>query len=74
MPNHFHLLIEMQEDPVSRIMQRVLTSYSQYHNRKYRKVGHLCGAQHKPTCFKAATRQYSVNLISTWPSLSATSI
>ena len=41
MPNHVHLLIEMQDDLVSRIMQRVLTSYSQYHNRKYKKVGHL---------------------------------
>jgi REP element-mobilizing transposase RayT len=30
MPNHLHLLIEMQDDLVSRIMQRVLTSYSQY--------------------------------------------
>ena len=29
MPNHFHLLIEMQDDLVSRIMQRVLTGYSQ---------------------------------------------
>ena len=38
MPNHFHLLVEMQDDPVSRIMQRVLTTYSQYHNRKYKKV------------------------------------
>ena len=41
MPNHFHLLIEMQDDKVSRIMQRVLTTYSQYHNRKYKKSGHL---------------------------------
>ena len=35
MPNHVHLLIEMQDDPVSRIMQRVLTSYSQHHNRMH---------------------------------------
>jgi REP-associated tyrosine transposase len=47
MPNHFHLLIEMQDDLVSRIMQRVLTSYSQYHNRKYKKIGHLFQGRYK---------------------------
>ncbi len=47
MPNHLHLLIEMQDDALSRIMQRVLTSYSQYHNRKYKKIGHLFQARYK---------------------------
>jgi REP element-mobilizing transposase RayT len=47
MPNHVHLLIEMQDDPVSRIMQRVLTGYSQYHNRKYTNVGHLFQGRYK---------------------------
>src|SRR5262245_46731582 len=41
MPNHVHLLIEMQEDSVGRIMQRILTTYSQYHNRKYKMIGHV---------------------------------
>jgi REP element-mobilizing transposase RayT len=47
MPNHVHLLIEMQDDPVSRIMQRVLTTYSQYHNRKYKKIGHVFQGRYK---------------------------
>jgi putative transposase len=47
MPNHLHLLVEMQEDPISRIMQRVLTSYSQYHNRKYGKIGHVFQGRYK---------------------------
>jgi len=47
MPNHVHLLIEMQDDPLSRIMQRVLTSYSQYHNRKYKKIGHVFQGRYK---------------------------
>lgn len=34
MTNHIHLLIERQADTVGRIMQRVLTGYSQYYNRK----------------------------------------
>ena len=47
MPNHVHVLIEMQDDPVSRIMQRVLTSYSQYHNRKHTRIGHLFQGRYK---------------------------
>jgi putative transposase len=47
MPNHIHLLIEMRHDPISRIMQRVLTSYSQHHNRKYRKTGHVFQGRYK---------------------------
>ena len=47
MPNHVHLLAEMQDDPISRVMQALLTAYSQYHNRKYRKVGHLFQARYK---------------------------
>jgi REP-associated tyrosine transposase len=47
MPNHVHLLIEMKDDPVSRIMQRVLTSYSQHHNRKYKRSGHLVQGRYK---------------------------
>ena len=50
MPNHFHLLIEMRDDSISRIMQRVLTIYSQFHNRKYKKVGHLFQCQTASTC------------------------
>jgi putative transposase len=41
MPNHIHLLIERRDESISKIMQRVLTTYSQYHNRKYNKIGHV---------------------------------
>jgi len=47
MPNHVHLLAEMQDDPISRVMHGLLTGYSQYHNRKYRKVGHLFQGRYK---------------------------
>ena len=61
MPNHLHLLIEMQDDPVSRIMQRVLTSYSQYHNRKYKKIGHLFQGRYKSILCQ--TDQYLAELV-----------
>ena len=41
MTNHLHLLIERQAETVGKIMQRVLTGYSQYYNRKYKHVGHV---------------------------------
>ena len=47
MSNHFHLALERREEKVGRIMQRVLTGYSQYYNRKYRKVGHVFQGRHK---------------------------
>lgn len=47
MTNHFHLLIERQVDTIGHIMLRVLTGYSQYYNRKYRKVGHVFQGRHK---------------------------
>jgi putative transposase len=47
MTNHVHLLIERQADTIGRIMHRVLTGYTQYYNRRYRRVGHLLQGRHK---------------------------
>jgi REP element-mobilizing transposase RayT len=47
MTNHVHLLLERQDEPLSRVMQRVLTGYARYWNRKYRKVGHLFQGRYK---------------------------
>src|SRR5438094_8775641 len=47
MSNHVHLLIERQADAIGRIMHRVLTGYSQYYNRRYRRMGHLFQGRHK---------------------------
>src|SRR6185503_5774088 len=47
MTNHVHLLIERQADSIGRIMHRLLTGYSQYYNRRYRRVGHLLQGRHK---------------------------
>jgi len=47
MPNHVHLLVEMLDDPISRVMHALLTAYSQYHNRRYKKIGHLFQGRYK---------------------------
>jgi REP-associated tyrosine transposase len=47
MSNHVHLLVERQADAVGQIMHRLLTGYSQYYNRRYRRIGHLLQGRHK---------------------------
>ncbi|MFN0141254.1 MAG: transposase [Pyrinomonadaceae bacterium] len=46
MSNHVHLLIEWKADTIGRIMHRLLTGYSQYYNRRYKKTEvmrcHVC--------------------------------
>ena len=61
MPNHIHLLIERQDDSISRIMQRLLTAYSQYHNRKHRKSGHLLQGRYK--AILCQTDQYLAEVV-----------
>jgi putative transposase len=42
MPNHFHLLLrERVEGGISKFMQRVLTAYSMYFNKKNQRIGSL---------------------------------
>ena len=47
MPNHVHLLVETGSQPLSRFMQGLQQSYTQYFNRKHRKVGHLFQGRYK---------------------------
>ena len=47
MDNHVHLLVETGEDPLSRIMQRVGSGYTQYFNWRHKLVGHLFQGRYK---------------------------
>ncbi len=47
MINHIHLLIETSEVPLSKIMQCLLTSFTQYFNRRHKRVGHLFQGRYK---------------------------
>jgi putative transposase len=47
MPNHIHLLIEEGDIPLSKIMQGINQSYTQYFNTKYEKAGHLFQGRYK---------------------------
>ena len=41
MSNHYHLLVETQEENLSKFMRAVNAQYAAYFNRKYKRVGHL---------------------------------
>ena len=47
MKNHLHLLIEVGETPLSRIMQTLLFGYAGYFNRQHGEVGHLFQGRYK---------------------------
>lgn len=47
MPNHVHLLLESSVAPLSRFMQGLQQSYTQYFNRVHHKVGHLFQGRYK---------------------------
>ena len=47
MPNHVHLLVESGKTPLGRFMQGLQQSYTQYYNRRYKKVGHLFQGRYK---------------------------
>jgi len=47
MPNHFHFLLETIHEPLSKIMQMFLSSYSHYFNKRHNKVGHLFQDRYK---------------------------
>jgi putative transposase len=47
MLNHVHLLLETGPAPLSKFMQGLQQSYTQYYNRRHRKVGHLFQGRYK---------------------------
>lgn len=47
MPNHVHLLMEQGGNDLSKIMQGLQQSYTQYFNRQYGKTGHLFQGRYK---------------------------
>ena len=47
MSNHVHLLIETREAPLSKVLQGLSQSYTQYYNRRRKTVGHLFQGRYK---------------------------
>ena len=45
--NHYHLLLQVGDLSLSKIMQRQNSLYSRYYNRTYERTGHLFGLRYK---------------------------
>lgn len=41
MDNHLHLVLKEGQDHLSRIVKRIAVSYSNYFNKKYKRIGHV---------------------------------
>ncbi|RJX21717.1 MAG: hypothetical protein C4570_02165 [Ammonifex sp.] len=61
MGNHLHLLIEVRDIPLSRIMQGLQLSYTQYFNKKHDRVGHVFQQRYKAVLCRKD--DYLLNLI-----------
>lgn len=61
MSNHYHLLVEQGEIPLSRIMQVIKSKYSHYYNLKHNRVGHLFQGRYK--CIIVGDNEYLAALI-----------
>ena len=61
MANHVHLLIETRNNPISKIMQLINLTYTQYFNKKYGKVGHLFQGRYKS--FLCDRDEYLLSLV-----------
>ena len=53
MSNHLHLAIQVGEIPLARIMQNLGFRYTQYFNRRHRKIGHLFHGRYKALLVEA---------------------
>lgn len=61
MSNHVHLLIEVGKEPLSKIMQGLQQSYTQWYNRHHQRAGHVFEQRYKAIhCNKDA---YLLNLL-----------
>ena len=47
MPNHFHFIVRgVNENGISKFIQRLCNSYAKYFNQKYKRSGHLFGSKY----------------------------
>lgn len=70
MGNHVDLLIESGETPLSKILQGLSQSYTQYYNRRWKTVGHLFQGRYKAIlCDRDAYLLALVRYIPSFPHL-----
>lgn len=61
MDNHVHLLVCIDQIPISKIMQGIQQTYTQYYNKKYRHIGHVFQQRYK--AFVCNTDAYLLSIV-----------
>jgi len=61
MDNHVHLLVKVSNTPLSKIMQLIQQTYTQYFNKKYNRTGHVFEQRYKAVLCN--TDEYLLSLI-----------
>ena len=68
-----HLLMETPYASISKIMQRITLTYTQYFNKKYGKVGHLFEGRYKVVLARevwvGVSREYEYKLMDLQPTI-----
>ncbi len=61
MSNHFHLLVfQVNEKTMTRLMRGVMSAYSMYFNRKYRRTGHVFESSYRAS--RISSEQYLIHI------------
>lgn len=60
MDNHYHLLLQANEDPLSKIMHRLNNYYSRSYNTAYNRSGHVFGGRYKASLIQDESYLFAV--------------
>jgi len=60
MTNHLHFLIQIADQPLGKIMQRIAMRYSRYRHRQLLTTGHLFDKRYKPKLVDADTYMFAL--------------
>ncbi len=47
MDNHYHLVLQVGDDPLSKLMHLINSSYARYYNREHNRTGHVYDGRYK---------------------------
>lgn len=59
MDNHYHLLIRVDQQPLSQLLWLVNRNYTRYYNRRYNRIGTIYGGRYKSYLLEEERKLYS---------------
>jgi len=66
MPNHFHLFVfQKNPDTMANFLRSLMTKYSMYFNKKYKRVGHVFQGRYKAVRVESETQCNPLEILPT---------